>query len=101
MPRIRFTVRRLMLAVAVVAIIIAAVFWTQRLMVLRKVYLGKAAAYAYYEGIAKQETHKRLGRDGSGYPFYPEYFTAMRAKYEHAAQCPWLPIAPDPPAPEE
>jgi hypothetical protein len=24
----------------------------------------------------------------------------MRRKYEHAARCPWLPVAPDPPEPK-
>jgi hypothetical protein len=29
-----------------------------------------------------------------------KYHDAMRKKYYHAAQCPWLPIMPDPPEPE-
>jgi hypothetical protein len=28
------------------------------------------------------------------------YYTAMRVKYERAAARPWLPVAPDPPAPD-
>jgi hypothetical protein len=29
-----------------------------------------------------------------------EWIAAMRAKYEHAARYPWLPVAPDPPEPK-
>jgi hypothetical protein len=41
-----------------------------------------------------------LGSDSDGSPAQAEYHRAMEIKYRCAARRPWLPVVPDPPAPE-
>ena len=111
-PRIRFTVRRMMVAVAVLAL----AFGIARLWWARQRYLEKAAGHASFrayllrspENIKHWEERWTSGREGkparypwpAGPPFVPaiaEYHEAMRLKYERAARYPWLSVAPDPP----
>ena len=96
-PRVRFTVRRLMIAVAVVGIILgpyttcrnrAARFderceWHYRRIdeLLRGVYYGDDAAW------------RRVAARAA-------WHTEMHEKYDLASRRPWLPVAPDPPEPE-
>jgi len=113
-PRVRFTVRRLMVAVAVVAL----AFGIVRLWAARQLYLEKAAEHAGFRAlvlrspntIAYWESRWTAQREGlparypwpGGPPFVPamaKYHDAMRIKYERAARYPWLPIEPDLPKP--
>jgi hypothetical protein len=90
LPRIRLTVRRLMLAVAVVALVI----WLGRIYQLRQMYLEKVL-----------DNKVALRQLDSGISCYTEDHTnwheAMKQKYEHAARHPWLPVEPDPPYPND
>jgi hypothetical protein len=101
LPRVRFTIRRLMLAVAVVALLVGMAIeseWRRvRFHKLVQFYWWKqanphfpylSATYEDWESITR-----RLPRLGP-------YYAAMRAKYEFAERYPWLPVAPDPPEPE-
>ena len=109
-PRVRFTVRRMMVAVAVAAL----AFWIVRLSSLRRQYLEKAANHASFQAylitspqmIKFWEDRWTAAREGkpakypwpSGPPFVPsiaEYHDQMRIKYKRAARYPWLPVAPD------
>ncbi len=111
-PRIRFSVWRMMLAVAVLAI----VFGVIRLSMVRQRYLEKAANHESFRArilssnleIAFWEARwrdQRLGKPAQyPWPAEPPYVPAiakyhddMRIKYERAARFPWLPVAPDPP----
>jgi hypothetical protein len=113
-PRVRFTVRRMIVAVAVIAL----AFWMVRLWAARQLYLQKAAKHAGFRAnvlrspnsIAYWESRWTDQREGkparypwpAGPPFVPalaKYHDAMRMKYERAARYPWLPIEPDPPEP--
>jgi hypothetical protein len=111
-PRIRFSVWRMMLAVGVLAV----VFGVIRLSMVRQRYLEKAANHesfrarilrsnleiAYWEARWRDQ---RLGKPAQyPWPAEPPYVPAiakyhddMRIKYERAARFPWLPVAPDPP----
>jgi hypothetical protein len=90
-PRVRFTVRRLMIAVAVVAAIVA--FFKRR---------------DDFERVA--EYHRsRIGMADIDFSrryeirfFSPKnrWHYDMMHKYIYAARDPWLPVAPDPPEPE-
>ncbi|MGO9465485.1 MAG: hypothetical protein ACLQIB_53385 [Isosphaeraceae bacterium] len=110
LPRVRFTVRRMMVAVALVGL----AFWIVRLWAARQLYLEKAAWHAGYgasvlrspDTIAYWEsrwTDQRHGKPArypwpGGPPFVPamaKYHDAMRIKYERAARYPWLHIEPD------
>ncbi len=111
-PRVRFTVRRLMVVVAVVAL----AFGIVRLWALRQLYLQKAAEHAGFRAYVLNSpdsirhwefrwTDQRMGQPASypwpaGPPFVPaitKYHDDMRIKYERAARYPWLPVEPDPP----
>lgn len=87
LPRVRFTVRRLMVAVAIVAIAIPTYSWL-------------------LEVARKAESYRNMGRyyrsvitSPGGTPEYLERFVSWRSamirKYDRAALFPWLPIEPD------
>jgi hypothetical protein len=114
LPRVKYTVRRMMVAVAILAL----AFGIIRLWATRQLYLKKAAGHAGFrtevlrspETIAYWESRWTAQREGrparypwpGGPPFVPamaQYHDAMRIKYERAARYPWLPVEPDPPPP--
>ena len=114
LPRVRFTVRRMLTVVAIVAL----GFGMIRLWATRQLYLEKAAEHAGFrahvlrspESIAYWEARWKDQREGlparypwpAGPPFVPaiaKYHHAMRIKYERAARYPWLSVDVDPPKP--
>ena len=89
--RLRFTVRRLMVAVALVAIAIPTYSWL-------------------LEVLRKADSYRNMGRyyrsvitSPGATPEYLERFVSWRSamirKYDRAAFFPWLPIEPDPDMP--
>jgi hypothetical protein len=99
-PRVRFTVRRIMAAVAAVALIAGG---------LRM----RGLSVAYRELADSNTTNEEFyrvalsGRFKLGHPSYERtfrdrlvYHQLMRKKYDRAARYPWLPVWPDPPEPE-
>ncbi len=93
LPRPRFTVRRLMVAVAIVELIAGVLLDRGRRfreMVDRhwKLWLENPACVV--DSRIPDEVQARRS----------EYDRAMGEKYEHAARYPWLPVAPDPPEPK-
>jgi hypothetical protein len=102
-PRVRFTIRWLMVAVTIVGSV-SATF----------VGLGKRAdrfrALAKYHGeqVLDLETvadgrFRVVGHTRDGEPVVQTTVcrhAELAQKYERAARYPWLPVAPDPPAPE-
>jgi hypothetical protein len=110
-PRVRFSVRRLMIVIALVALSC----WIFRLWNLRQYYLYKAANHAgFRESVLRSNdsirhweyrwTDNRRGKRAqypwpAGPPFVPaitKYHDDMRIKWERAARMPWLPVEPDP-----
>ena len=104
MPRFRFTIRRIMVAVAIVGVIVglwqrsaefhrkavALAFssWPQRLVPDRLPFIVIPEMYR-----ARDEKRRRLER-------WESWRIAMSAKYERASHYPWFPVAPDPPEPD-
>ena len=90
--RLRFTVRRMMVAVAVVACI----FWASLLIMERR------RRFLMIAGSLRMPDARFLRyRDNAVYELrLARWHDEMQAKYEFAAAHPWLPVAPDPPAPE-
>jgi hypothetical protein len=97
----RLTVRRLMIAVAIVGMTLGVVVWCKRR---HDRFVGHVSLYERERentaGIwsgpskvieARRELARRRGR----------YFYAMAAKYRFAARYSWLPVEPDPPEPKE
>jgi hypothetical protein len=99
-PRFRFTVRGMMLAVAVAGMACGGEVVRRR----RAAFLAQAEvhrALADYLSVSEHyvlrpgDTHLSLtGRRRA------EVEARLAAKYERAARHPWLPVAPDPPEPE-
>lgn len=110
-PRARITVRRLMIAVAVLGILL----WSTIVPLVRR-RSERFAGRAYFcRMTARQlrQAYKDYPNEPFGYRHGPEfaatpslklvwakYFDGLAAKYERAAERPWLPVAPDPPYPE-
>jgi hypothetical protein len=120
-PRLRFTLRRMTLAVAVLALILGGL----RIVWLRDRYRRAAASYAatenlqrgflrFAEGDAEAEEdlaiafgYKISGEDKEQQATEirvmrrkADYLEMMRRKYERAAARPWMPVDPDPPLAE-
>jgi hypothetical protein len=109
-PRVRFTVRRMMVAVAVVAVGLGALILIAR----SHAYSVRAGNHGYREWRC-WEAIRVYGADPRGVTLRgPEpvevfidrsrrlagYYATLRRKYEQAAARPWLPVEPDPPEPQ-
>jgi hypothetical protein len=87
LPRPRFTVRRLMVVVAIIAM----ATYTGMVVWRIETYAVRADIHA---------------RHNSGHSFkyastdLIHWHEQMRLKYENAARNPWLPVGPDPPEPK-
>jgi hypothetical protein len=100
MPRVRFTVRRLMIALVLVALVL----WAEAMRRRTASFRQGAAVNAW----AADTFEARLRNADAFYPREEDlrwalrrldYHTQLRRKYERAASRPWLFVAPDPPAP--
>ena len=116
-PCVRFTVRRMMVAAAVVAIALFSGIWLTRMGRLAGVYEQRALYHAQQElttreAIEDQLAHiRRIAMYPEKDPLYlrlqhlqgknpsADYHAAMRDKYELASRRPWQPVTPDPPPP--
>ncbi len=90
MPSVRFTIRRMMVIVAVVA----GMLWATLALQERSRRFLKIASEREME-VRALTTY---------YAFYPPFehiarLDEMKKKYEYAASHPWLPVEPDPPVP--
>jgi hypothetical protein len=118
LPRVRFTIKRMLLAIAVLALLMFGV----RMAWLSTVYRRAAARHRNREAVLREIV--RLMRDNEekaneifGRTLTPEekaqqtsrnqsddagieYYSQMRRKYDRAAARPWLAVEPDPPWPE-
>jgi hypothetical protein len=114
-PRVRFTVRRLMVAAAILALTMWGASTCRRLIYYRQraaLFAGLTAGLrAHTDGVAPGAalpgTFIRRGAQGPNLPVTRElatrwidYYEALARKYEAASARPWLPVPPDPPLPE-
>lgn len=93
-PDFRFTVRRLMVAVAIVGVVLAIWVGLER----RRARFERL--FSYHNGLTGPAYRRSFD------PFRPGFRTAkgrwhheLSQKYGLAARNPWLPVAPDPPEP--
>lgn len=120
LPRVRFTVRRLMVAVAVAAVLMGLVAQGLRRASLLRLADYHAREARRYRTIvvssASVAADYRAGRPGlegdyeAGARLYSDqvrwfgpladHHEALRGKYERAARRPWLPVEPDLPPPQ-
>jgi hypothetical protein len=109
LPRVRFTLRRLMIVVAVAAVLMAASNGLARLRLLSSDYRARAEEHAGIEATLR----RIIASDGADTPVdispgaglrsrrftaraVADYEAALRRKYERAARYPWLRVKPDP-----
>jgi hypothetical protein len=84
----RFSIRGIMIIVALVALLMGGVLWLQeRRERLRLISIRHAMQWAEMERAERTEA---LGT----------YHRAMWIKYRSASHRPWMPVEPDPPEPE-
>ena len=93
--RPRCTVRRLMVAVAIVGVVLG-------VMIERNSRFRKLASLhqAECEKLLKMPIIMFAGSSDDPVMRRLEWHYPMKLKYERAARYPWLPAAPDPPEPE-
>jgi hypothetical protein len=100
LPRVRFTVRRMMVAVAIMALCLTAwSFWARR----DERFLKFAIEAMTHATLARAYETGRPFDSRVRAPVDPQkaaYHAALVRKYEYAARYPWLPVLPDPPEPE-
>jgi len=117
LPRVQFTINRVMLAVAVVALIIGG----SRIVLLRDSYQKAAAHFAITENLYRSlqrfaveqgtaeeelalafgekvsvENRKQRAAEVRAFQQQIEYYAALRRKYQRSAARPWVPVDPDP-----
>jgi hypothetical protein len=96
LARVQFTLRRMMAALAVVALIVRA----GKMMLLSATYRQRAAMY---ESQLLGATPVRMGpRERQPVPARSarhQWTSDMADKYRYAAAYTWLPVEPDPPEP--
>lgn len=103
LPRVRFTVQRMMVAVAAAGLALGIVRTYQRVtarrvMVRRHFLLGHV-----YRGFLDESTYDSTPPSDlapteiAGFRSRIAYHDQMRQKWEGATRSPWLPVAPDPP----
>ena len=105
--RVRFTIRGLMVAVAILAVVLVTVLGVRR----RRESFGQRArmfAQKARDEIRDEENY-RMTRRGSEFGYdartttahykLVEHYWALQEKYDQAAAQPWRLIAPDPPEP--
>ena len=101
-PRVRFTMRQLMIAAAVVAVLMAAGVWLQRRTAhLKRLSLWQSGEANRWELLLTESSVN--GPLASAILEKVHWHDAMAARYERAARFPWLPVETDlqpPPVPE-
>ncbi len=108
-PRVRFTVRGMMVMVAVVAVSLGTCRAVERLRVRAFEYQIAEGVHAWAERLhahAQKYEGACLGWASPPFRANPKidsrlatYHAALRRKYEYAASHPWFPVEPDPPPP--
>jgi hypothetical protein len=127
MPRVRFTVRRMMVLVAIAAVLFGVEAWIRarqrRLRNIAEFHRGAARTaeakaskvFRLLENVdprlsqqGRRDLEDRVAENLYPDPTSPEhravrlarFHRALVTKYDRAADDPWLPVAPDPPDPE-
>jgi hypothetical protein len=126
LPRLRFTVRRLMIAVAIVAVLIVAglhvetairfsrrasihaggeVFWREQEQWHREMAKKLLTSHERLKLLRVDDTWniehaESFNLEADKIKSWADFHASMKAKYRAAARRPWLPVEPDPPSPK-
>ena len=116
LPRVRFTLRRLLLVIALLAVLMATGLELGRATRRAREYRQLAVAHAAFRDLSLGEAddyryayrHRTTADNRAGTDLLrseaheramARYYDALFAKYLRAARFPWLPVEPDPPPP--
>jgi hypothetical protein len=103
-PRVRFTIGRLMFAVAVVGLLLGAIVGVEnrRRRFLALASIHRAKMIAWEEVGSSEASRERFDISGRKVSLEADrWHSQMAEKYKRAAERPWLPVEPDPPEPED
>src|SRR3954469_24445016 len=96
-PRVRFTVRRMMVAIAVIAMLLCGAMMGKRWVgCYRRASLYAAGERQWREMAARDRGDPRSIAATWG-PQIAEDYAQLARKYRRAMWRPWSPVAPDPP----
>ncbi len=104
-PLFRFTTRRLMIAVAVIATIFGAVSWVGKMRVRSAAYRQRAVGFEWMTAHARSGYFTPGGRyldrwDDENVRHKDDWAWQLEAKYLYLVSHPWLDAEPDPAPPE-
>jgi hypothetical protein len=111
LPRVRFTVRQVLVAVAALALLMAAGIEAVRQMRIARAYRQMAVYHAswrdfclaeaeeYRAAVAARPASRDWSRSEAHQRALAQYHDSQASKYRLAARSPWLPVEPDPPEP--
>ena len=100
LPRVRFTLRRLMVVVAMAATVMGSVTYLKRRSAqFRAIYFNQALKAEEWNWLAAKLETRRDSRSVNALSIY-KFHKFMAEKYDLAARRPWLPVNPDPTEPE-
>jgi hypothetical protein len=101
LPRLRFTVRRLMLAVGLAGLAMGGAVWGYRMWRLSAEYERRANAARSHAGYyrPKEARYRGFSEEAAKYKAITGYYAARARKYQRASRYPWVPIEPDQPDP--
>lgn len=101
LPRLRFPVRRMMVAVAIVGLAFG--LWRRRESFLEKSRQNTGAATLHPCRLppeAGTDEYPQWQEEEEMIRRRDDHLLRLAAKYERAARYPWLPVAPDQPEPK-
>jgi hypothetical protein len=104
-PRPRFTVGRLMVAIAILALVFGTISWVAEMRARSAAYRRRAFEVSMHTMRRGHEVHMPDGRwvdsfDNENDLLHDAWKWRMAAKYLRLSYYPWLTAEPDPPRPE-
>lgn len=106
-PRVRFTIRSLMIAVAVVGTVLGVVLERRsRFLRLAEYHRSQIVGAHLVQALMRNRGCVTYWMDANGrtvssaQPAKDQWHNELSSKYLLAARCPWLPVEGDPPEPE-
>jgi hypothetical protein len=102
LPRFRFTIGRLMVAVAILALALTIYVGIER----RRAWLQRLAQYHWEKvaanSVVQADADRTIYRASASLRNrqLAHYHVNLANKYANAARYPWLPVSPDPPEPK-
>src|SRR6516162_3210080 len=101
----RFTVRRLMVAVAILPLSLRAILWVVEMRTRSALYDRRAFEFAHSTARSGSIALTKDGREVNLYDdendwLHDAWACTMAKKYWRLSDYPWLPVEPDPPPPE-